>query len=85
MASMWLADWCQWNSDMQLMNDRHANIAISAMQQYWYQAAALCLMCDSTAMFRAVTGGIIGGKTKAYLPFAYGVPLLNLGMQIKFI
>ena len=76
LCSMWVADL---TVDTVILTDRHNNIAISALQQYWYQAAALCLFCDSTAMFRAVTGGVIGGKTKAYLPIAYGLPLLNLG------
>ena len=75
LIAMWIADL----TNDTLLTDRHNNIAISALQQYWYQAAAVCLFCDSTAMFRAVTGGVIGGKTKAYLPLAYGLPLLNLG------
>ena len=79
MVSMWIADLTMEG----LLLDRHNNIAISALQQYWFQAAALCLLSDSTAMFRAVTGGVIGGKTKAYLPIAYGLPLLNLGKRSK--
>ena len=80
LVSMWVADL----TVDSILTNRHNNIAISALQQYWYQAAALCLLSDSTAMFRAVTGGVIGGKTKAYLPIAYGLPLLNLG-KLKHI
>ena len=29
---------------------------------------------------RAVTVGVIGGKTRAYLPMAYGVSTFNLGL-----
>ena len=75
LVSMWLADLTMDS----ILSDRHNNIAISALQQYWFQVAALCLLSDSIAMFRAVTGGVIGGKTKSYIPIAYGLPLLNLG------
>ena len=75
LASMWVADLTLET----LLLDRHNNIILSALQQYWYQVATLCLMCDAIAMFRAVTGGVIGGKTLSYLPFAYGIPLLNIG------
>ena len=75
LISMWIADL----TTETILEDRHNNIAISALQQYWYQAAALCLLSDSAAMFRAVTGGVIGGKTKAYLPIAFGLPMINLG------
>ena len=80
LTSMWVADL----TTETILEDRHNNIAISALQQYWYQAAALCLLCDSAAMFRAVTGGVIGGKTKAYLPIAFGLPMINLGNQHIF-
>ena len=75
LISMWVADLTMET----ILLDRHNNIAIAALQQYWYQVAALCLLSDSTAMFRAVTGGVIGGKTSAYLPISFGLPLINLG------
>ena len=31
-------------------------------------------------IFRAVTGGVIGGKTMAYPPVAYGLAFINLGL-----
>ena len=31
---------------------------------------------------RAITGGIIGGKTWSYLPLAYGLPLINVGVTV---
>jgi len=47
-----------------------------------FLASGLFLLCESMATFRAVTSGIIGGKTWAYLPIAYGCPFIDLGLTI---
>ena len=36
----------------------------------------------SDVLRRAVTVGIIGGKTWAYIPLGYGAPFLNLGATL---
>jgi hypothetical protein len=35
---------------------------------------------EAFAGFRAITGGIIGGKTAAYIPMGWGVGFFGLGL-----
>ena len=63
---------------------RHHNIAISVLQQYWFLATGIFFLSESFATFRAITGGIIGGKTWAYIPLGYGAPLIDVGMSLYF-
>ena len=65
-----------------MCEDRHSNIAMSMLVQYWSLGVASFLFLESWAMFRAVTVGIIGGKTWAYIPLGYGLPFLNLGATL---
>ena len=51
-----------------IRKNRHDNITISVFQQYWFLASCLSLLSESFATFRAITGGIIGGKTLGYIP-----------------
>ncbi len=72
-----------WLSEIDsIRSDLKMNTLFAMMQQYWFLTATLFLMCESTATFRAVTAGIIGGKTWGYLPCAYGLPFVNLGITI---
>ena len=61
---------------------RHDNITISVFQQYWFLASSLSLLGESFATFRAITGGIIGGKTWGYLPMIYGLPMVDIGVTM---
>ena len=65
-----------------MCEDRHSNIAMSMLIHYWSMGVASFLFFESWAMFRAVTVGIIGGKTWAYIPLGYGLPLINLGATL---
>lgn len=65
-----------------MCEDRHSNIAMSMLIHYWSMGVASFLFFESWAMFRAVTVGIIGGKTWAYIPLGYGLPFLNLGATL---
>ena len=65
-----------------MCEDRHSNIAMSMLVHYWSMGVASFLFFESWAMFRAVTVGIIGGKTWAYIPLGYGLPFLNLGATL---
>ncbi len=65
-----------------IREDRHANIAMSVLQQYWYLAASFSLLAESFATFRAITGGIIGGKTLGYVPLIYGGPMIDIGVSM---
>ena len=70
------------SADLMDLNDRHLNMIISGIKYFSFQTAAGTLLCDSYAMFRAVTVGVIGGKTWAYLPLAFGQPFLSFGATL---
>ena len=40
------------------------------------------MLSESFATFRAITAGIIGGKTAGYLPCAYGLPFIDVGVSL---
>ena len=65
-----------------IRKNRHDNITVSVFQHYWFSACCLSLLAETMATFRAITGGIIGGKTLAYIPFVYGLPLINIGVTM---
>lgn len=67
-----------------IREDRLKNIIFSALNQYWIMATAGFLFLESFATFRAITAGIIGGKLWGYVPLAYGLPFINLGLSIFF-
>ncbi len=73
----------QWVSESQgIRDDRNMNELFSMLKQYWFLATAHFLFSESAATFRAVTAGIIGGKTWSYLSLAYGIPFVNLGITL---
>jgi hypothetical protein len=49
---------------------------------FFFQTASYFLFSESFATFRAITGGIIGGKTLAYIPLSYGIPLIDTGVAL---
>ena len=63
-----------------MCEDRHSNIAMSMLVHYWSMGVASFLFFESWAMFRAVTVGIIGGKTWAYIPIGWGAGFIGLGL-----
>lgn len=65
-----------------IRTDRHLNIIFSALQQFWYITSAYLILAETLATFRAITSGIIGGKTMAYVPLAYGLGCWDLGITI---
>jgi len=65
-----------------IRKNRHDNITISVFQQFWFLASCLSLLSESFATFRAITGGIIGGKTLGYIPMIYGLPLVDIGVSM---
>jgi len=58
-----------------------ACIALSSCMHYFFTATAAWLALESYAAFKAVTQGIISGKLLAYIPIAYGLPLVSLGVS----
>ena len=65
-----------------MTEDRHNNIAMSVLIQYWSLGTANFLFFEAFATFRAITQGIIGGKTWSYIPLGYGAPLLDIGITL---
>ena len=65
-----------------IQDDRHACTIIGCLISYFYTASAFLLACEGHACFKAITSGIIDGKSLAYLPIAWGVPMIALGYNI---
>ena len=65
-----------------IRKDRHDNIIVSVFQQYWFLATCVSLLAESFATFRAITGGIIGGKTLGYIPMIFGLPMIDIGVTM---
>lgn len=64
--------------------DRHTNIAISALLEYFFIAAASFICAESFATFQAITAGVIGGKTWAFILTSYGFPVIAVGLNLFF-
>merc|ERR1712106_761108 len=62
-----------------IREDRHNNAAISSLILFFYLAGSYFQLMEAFAEFRAITGGIIGGKTIAYIPIGWGAGFLGLG------
>ena len=63
-----------------IQEDRHANAAISSLILFFYLSGSYFQFLEAFAEFRAITGGIIGGKTWAYIPMGWGAGLIGLGL-----
>ena len=50
-----------------IRSDRHLCAAAGISTNFFYTAAAILLMMESHAIFKATTSGIIGGKTRVGL------------------
>jgi hypothetical protein len=64
------------------VESRHTNIALSALQQYFFGAMGCFIFSMSLAAFKAITYGVIGGKTWAYCMLSYGFPIVNVGLTM---
>lgn len=65
-----------------LQEDRHLCTLLGAAISYFYTAAAFLLACEAHACFKAITGGIIGGRAMVYLPVGWGAPAIALGYNV---
>ncbi|GAB6025808.1 LATrophilin [Chamberlinius hualienensis] len=62
--------------------DRHSCTIVTGVLHYSYVAVASWLLMESHALFGTMMHGIVGGKLKAYFPFAWGCPMLCVGVAI---
>jgi len=46
---------------------------------YFYTSSMTWVCCEAHAIFKALTAGIISGRSKIYKPFGYGTPFLIIG------
>merc|ERR1719481_1930529 len=65
-----------------VQSSRHACTIVGCLIQFFYVAAAFIMAGEGHATFKAITSGVIGGRTLVYLPFAYGIALISLGSSI---
>jgi hypothetical protein len=70
------------SQDHENCEDRHRNIWLSAFQQFFFSATAAFICSESIATFKAITSGIVGGKTWSYVFLSYGVPFFNVGVTM---
>ncbi len=64
------------------VESRHLNIALSTLQQFFFGALGCFVFSETLATFRAITSGVIGGKTTGYVTISYGLPLFNIGLTM---
>ncbi len=67
-----------------LCDDRAVNIAISSVQQFAFGAAICFISSEAFATSQAITIGVMGGKTWAFIFVSYGLPILNVGITFFF-
>jgi len=65
-----------------VQEDRHLCTLVGAAISYSYTAAAFLLASEAHACFKAITGGIVGGRAIVYLPTAWGLPAIALGYNV---
>lgn len=63
-------------------DNRHRNMVISALQQYFFGVAATFLLAEAFATFRAITAGVIGGRKWGFIVCSWGAPLFNVGLTL---
>lgn len=79
--SYWFALFFHFISEAEsIQEDRHANAAIASLILFFYLCGSYFQLLEAFAEFRAITGGIIGGKTMAYIPIGWGAGLIGLGV-----
>lgn len=60
--------------------DPHINLIIGIIMIYFYTSSMTWVCCEAHAIFKALTAGIISGRSKIYKPFGYGTPFLIIGL-----
>ena len=77
----WVAMLVHFISEVRVIQEeRHANAAISSLILFFYLCGSYFQFLEAFAEFRAITGGIIGGKTWAYIPLGWGSGFICLGL-----
>ncbi len=72
---------CHILSDLEsIRKGEHSNLYISLLMIYFYTSWTTWVACEAHAIFKALTGGIISGRAKVYLPFGYGTPFSIIGV-----
>ena len=60
-----------------IRKDVHPCAAVGCAVNFFYIATAAFMFTLAHAVFKAFTGGVIGGRTKSYLCIGWGLPLLG--------
>lgn len=63
-----------------IREDRHINAACSSLILFFYLSGSYFQLLEAFAEFRAITAGIVGGKTMAYIPLGWGAGFIGLGL-----
>jgi hypothetical protein len=72
---------CHIGTDLDMIRDnRTLNLIVGLAMKFFYTASCSFTAMECHATFKAFTSGIISGRTKVYYPFAYGTPLIPLGL-----
>ena len=68
-------------TDLNKVRDsEHSNLVIGLSMIYFYTSSTTWIACESHAVFKALTSGIISGRDKIYLPLGYGTPVTIIGV-----
>ncbi len=65
-----------------LCAEREQNIAVSICLQFFFGVICSFVCAEAFVFFRAVTSGVIGGKTWSYVLLCYGLPVLSVGFTM---
>lgn len=72
-------------TDFHMVREKeHLNLIVGLIMAYLYTSSATWITCEAHAVFKALTSGIISGRSKIYLPFGYGTPLTIVGLLFLF-
>ena len=63
-------------------DNRNTCCAMGALMSFFYSAVACLLAMESFAVFKAIISGVIGGRTRVYLCYGWGLPFVGLGYNI---
>ena len=72
-------------TDFHMVREKeHLNLIVGLIMAYLYTSSATWIACEAHAVFKALTSGIISGRSKIYIPFGYGTPLAIIGLLFLF-
>ena len=57
--------------------DVHVCAAVGCSANYFYIGCSALIFTEAHAIFKAITEGVIGGRTKTYLCLGWGLPFLG--------